>query len=81
EEDWYNRTGLTDQSQARTTLHRTGFAAHHAVLLIRVFLWLAAYLPRMPLDCKETEDWLRPACSNMSAPLYVTTVEYPSPNR
>uniref|UniRef100_A0A5K3EQS6 BatA domain-containing protein n=1 Tax=Mesocestoides corti TaxID=53468 RepID=A0A5K3EQS6_MESCO len=38
------------------------------LLPIRVLLWLAAYFPRMPLERRETEDWLRPAWSNMSAP-------------
>uniref|UniRef100_A0A5K3FZE7 Uncharacterized protein n=1 Tax=Mesocestoides corti TaxID=53468 RepID=A0A5K3FZE7_MESCO len=34
----------------------------------------------MPLERKETEDWLRSACSNMSAPSYTSCVEYPSPS-
>uniref|UniRef100_A0A5K3FF48 Secreted protein n=1 Tax=Mesocestoides corti TaxID=53468 RepID=A0A5K3FF48_MESCO len=37
------------------------------ICLIRVFLWLAAYLPRMPLEHREAVDWMRPAGSNMSA--------------
>uniref|UniRef100_A0A5K3FZM9 HCO3_cotransp domain-containing protein n=1 Tax=Mesocestoides corti TaxID=53468 RepID=A0A5K3FZM9_MESCO len=28
--------------------------------LSRVLLWLAAYLPRVPLEHRETRDWLRP---------------------
>uniref|UniRef100_A0A5K3FR30 Cytochrome cd1 nitrite reductase n=1 Tax=Mesocestoides corti TaxID=53468 RepID=A0A5K3FR30_MESCO len=28
--------------------------------LIHVLLWLAAFLSRMPLDLRETRDWLRP---------------------
>uniref|UniRef100_A0A5K3EVX3 Uncharacterized protein n=1 Tax=Mesocestoides corti TaxID=53468 RepID=A0A5K3EVX3_MESCO len=32
----------------------------YILLLIRVFLWLAAYVPRMPLERRKTEDWLRP---------------------
>uniref|UniRef100_A0A5K3FMC0 Transposase n=1 Tax=Mesocestoides corti TaxID=53468 RepID=A0A5K3FMC0_MESCO len=70
--DRYNRTGFIDQSEARATrqapsirvLH-TGHAAHYILLLSRVLLWLAAFLSRMPLDCRETQDWLRsggPTC-------------------
>uniref|UniRef100_A0A5K3G0Y7 Secreted protein n=1 Tax=Mesocestoides corti TaxID=53468 RepID=A0A5K3G0Y7_MESCO len=47
----------------------------------RIFIWLAAYLPRMPLKRRETQDWLRLAWLNMSAPLCVSTVKYPSRNR
>uniref|UniRef100_A0A5K3FSB6 Uncharacterized protein n=1 Tax=Mesocestoides corti TaxID=53468 RepID=A0A5K3FSB6_MESCO len=31
-------------------VHRAGHAAHYILLLSRVLLWLAAHLPRMPLD-------------------------------
>uniref|UniRef100_A0A5K3EM78 G_PROTEIN_RECEP_F1_2 domain-containing protein n=1 Tax=Mesocestoides corti TaxID=53468 RepID=A0A5K3EM78_MESCO len=62
-----NRTGFIDQSGARATrqahsirvLH-AGHAAHYILLLSRVLLWLTAFLSRMPLDCRETQDWLRP---------------------
>uniref|UniRef100_A0A5K3G2K9 Uncharacterized protein n=1 Tax=Mesocestoides corti TaxID=53468 RepID=A0A5K3G2K9_MESCO len=37
-----------------------GHAAHYILYLIRVLLWLSAYLPHMPLDRRETKDWLRP---------------------
>uniref|UniRef100_A0A5K3FR44 DUF5808 domain-containing protein n=1 Tax=Mesocestoides corti TaxID=53468 RepID=A0A5K3FR44_MESCO len=54
--DWYNRTGFTDQSRARATrqapsirVYHAGHAAYYILLLIRVFLWLAASLPRIPL--------------------------------
>uniref|UniRef100_A0A5K3EVU5 Integron gene cassette protein n=1 Tax=Mesocestoides corti TaxID=53468 RepID=A0A5K3EVU5_MESCO len=65
--DRYNRTGLIDQSQTRATsqapsirvLH-AGHAAHYIPHLSRVLLWLAAYIPRMPLEHRETQDWLRP---------------------
>uniref|UniRef100_A0A5K3G4J1 Secreted protein n=1 Tax=Mesocestoides corti TaxID=53468 RepID=A0A5K3G4J1_MESCO len=30
------------------------------LVLIRVCLWLAAYLPCMPLEHRESQDWLRP---------------------
>uniref|UniRef100_A0A5K3FBT5 Uncharacterized protein n=1 Tax=Mesocestoides corti TaxID=53468 RepID=A0A5K3FBT5_MESCO len=33
-----------------------------------VLLWLAACPPRMPLERRGTQDWLRPARTNMSAP-------------
>uniref|UniRef100_A0A5K3EQZ3 Uncharacterized protein n=1 Tax=Mesocestoides corti TaxID=53468 RepID=A0A5K3EQZ3_MESCO len=78
------KTGTTEQAllttQARTTrqapfirVHHAGHAAHYILLPIRVFLWLAAHLPRMPLERRGTEDWLRPVWSNMSAPSDVTT--------
>uniref|UniRef100_A0A5K3FE17 Multidrug transporter n=1 Tax=Mesocestoides corti TaxID=53468 RepID=A0A5K3FE17_MESCO len=35
----------------------------------------------MPFEHKQTDDSLRPARSNTSAPKYVAAVEYPSPNR
>uniref|UniRef100_A0A5K3FJ97 Secreted protein n=1 Tax=Mesocestoides corti TaxID=53468 RepID=A0A5K3FJ97_MESCO len=54
--------------------YHAGCTAHFLLLLIRVSLWLAAFLPRMPLECRETGDWLRPAWSNMSAPLYNATI-------
>uniref|UniRef100_A0A5K3F5M6 Polyprotein n=1 Tax=Mesocestoides corti TaxID=53468 RepID=A0A5K3F5M6_MESCO len=61
EKDGYNRTGFIDQSQARTTrqapsirVYHAGCAAHYILLLIRVLLWLAAYLPRMSLKHRET---------------------------
>uniref|UniRef100_A0A5K3EXM6 Pecanex-like protein n=1 Tax=Mesocestoides corti TaxID=53468 RepID=A0A5K3EXM6_MESCO len=67
EEDWYNRTGLIDQSQARATsqapsirVYHTGHDARCMRYLIRVLLWLAAFLPRMLLEHKKTQDWLSP---------------------
>uniref|UniRef100_A0A5K3FYV1 Transposase n=1 Tax=Mesocestoides corti TaxID=53468 RepID=A0A5K3FYV1_MESCO len=61
------RTGFIDQSEARATrhapsirVHHTGHAAHYILHLIHVLLWLAAFLSRMPLDRRETRDWLRP---------------------
>uniref|UniRef100_A0A5K3FNK1 KASH domain-containing protein n=1 Tax=Mesocestoides corti TaxID=53468 RepID=A0A5K3FNK1_MESCO len=39
----------------------TGHAAHYILLLILVCIWLAAFLPHMPLECRGTQDWLRPA--------------------
>uniref|UniRef100_A0A5K3FS94 Replication factor C subunit 3 n=1 Tax=Mesocestoides corti TaxID=53468 RepID=A0A5K3FS94_MESCO len=56
-----------DQSQARTTsqtpptrVHHTGHAAHYILHLSCVLLWMTAYLPRLPLEHRETQDWLRP---------------------
>uniref|UniRef100_A0A5K3FX69 Transmembrane protein n=1 Tax=Mesocestoides corti TaxID=53468 RepID=A0A5K3FX69_MESCO len=62
-----SRTGFIDQSQARATrqapsirvLH-AGQAAHYILHISHVLLWLAAYLLRMPLERRETQDWLRP---------------------
>uniref|UniRef100_A0A5K3G0J4 IS5/IS1182 family transposase n=1 Tax=Mesocestoides corti TaxID=53468 RepID=A0A5K3G0J4_MESCO len=60
-EDWYNRTSFIDQSQARTThqapsirVRHAGHVAHYILHLIRVLLRLAAYLPRMPLERRDT---------------------------
>uniref|UniRef100_A0A5K3G0S7 Secreted protein n=1 Tax=Mesocestoides corti TaxID=53468 RepID=A0A5K3G0S7_MESCO len=46
---------------ARTTrqapsirVHHAGHAGHYILHLICVLRWLAAYLPRMPLDCRDT---------------------------
>uniref|UniRef100_A0A5K3G3L6 PDDEXK_1 domain-containing protein n=1 Tax=Mesocestoides corti TaxID=53468 RepID=A0A5K3G3L6_MESCO len=39
--------------------------------------WLAVYLYRMPLEHRETEDWLRPVWSNMSVSSDVTTLPPP----
>uniref|UniRef100_A0A5K3FXT4 Transposase n=1 Tax=Mesocestoides corti TaxID=53468 RepID=A0A5K3FXT4_MESCO len=57
EKDRYNRTGFIDQSQARITRQAPSIracdeshAAHYILHLIRVPPWLAAYLPRMPLE-------------------------------
>uniref|UniRef100_A0A5K3G5T1 Polyprotein n=1 Tax=Mesocestoides corti TaxID=53468 RepID=A0A5K3G5T1_MESCO len=65
--DRYNRTGIIDQSEARATrqapsirVHHAGHAAHYILHLIHVLLWLAAFPSRMPLDRRETRDWLRP---------------------
>uniref|UniRef100_A0A5K3F616 Secreted protein n=1 Tax=Mesocestoides corti TaxID=53468 RepID=A0A5K3F616_MESCO len=51
-EDWYNRTGFIDQSQAKATQNGPSFRVHHIVcvthyvlLLIRVILYLAADNP------------------------------------
>uniref|UniRef100_A0A5K3G5K3 Transposase n=1 Tax=Mesocestoides corti TaxID=53468 RepID=A0A5K3G5K3_MESCO len=61
------RTGFIDQSESGATrqapsirVHRAGHAAHYILHLIHVRLWLAAFLSRMPLDRRETRDWLRP---------------------
>uniref|UniRef100_A0A5K3FQL6 HSL_N domain-containing protein n=1 Tax=Mesocestoides corti TaxID=53468 RepID=A0A5K3FQL6_MESCO len=56
-----------DQLEARATrqappirVHNAGHAAHYILLLSRVLLSLASYLPRMPLERRGTQDWLRP---------------------
>uniref|UniRef100_A0A5K3G405 Tnp_DDE_dom domain-containing protein n=1 Tax=Mesocestoides corti TaxID=53468 RepID=A0A5K3G405_MESCO len=63
----YNRTGFIDQSEARATrqapsirVHDAGHAADYILHLSRILLWLAAYLPRMRLERRVTQDWLRP---------------------
>uniref|UniRef100_A0A5K3G195 Transposase n=1 Tax=Mesocestoides corti TaxID=53468 RepID=A0A5K3G195_MESCO len=52
-----------DQSQARTTRHApsirvclAGHAARYIPHLICVLPWLAAYLPRMPLERRHRID-------------------------
>uniref|UniRef100_A0A5K3G232 Transmembrane protein n=1 Tax=Mesocestoides corti TaxID=53468 RepID=A0A5K3G232_MESCO len=40
-------------------VHHAGHAAHYILHLIHVLIWLAAFLSRMPLDRRETRDWLR----------------------
>uniref|UniRef100_A0A5K3FYM8 Uncharacterized protein n=1 Tax=Mesocestoides corti TaxID=53468 RepID=A0A5K3FYM8_MESCO len=67
-----NLTGFIDKSQAKTThqapsirVHHAGHAAHYILHLSRVLLWLAAYLPRTPLERRGTRNWLRsggPTC-------------------
>uniref|UniRef100_A0A5K3FCZ4 Secreted protein n=1 Tax=Mesocestoides corti TaxID=53468 RepID=A0A5K3FCZ4_MESCO len=42
--------------------------------IICVCIWLAAFLPRMRLEPKETKDWLRSVLSTTFAPLYITTL-------
>uniref|UniRef100_A0A5K3EMX4 Glycosyl transferase n=1 Tax=Mesocestoides corti TaxID=53468 RepID=A0A5K3EMX4_MESCO len=74
-------------SQARTTgqapsigVHHAGFANHYIPLLTRICFWFAAYIPRVPLDHRDTQDWLRRALPNMPKFLYFTPIEYPSPS-
>uniref|UniRef100_A0A5K3G7R6 IL4R n=1 Tax=Mesocestoides corti TaxID=53468 RepID=A0A5K3G7R6_MESCO len=40
-------------------------------------LWLAACLPRVPLERRGTQDWMKPTWSNMSVPSDVTTLHPP----
>uniref|UniRef100_A0A5K3F9I8 GPI mannosyltransferase 2 n=1 Tax=Mesocestoides corti TaxID=53468 RepID=A0A5K3F9I8_MESCO len=82
------KDGFIDKPQARTVRQDPSILAHraeHAALylshLMRALLWLAAFLPRAPLEIKEKENWLRPAWSNVTASLYVADVKYPRPNR
>uniref|UniRef100_A0A5K3FRI3 Secreted protein n=1 Tax=Mesocestoides corti TaxID=53468 RepID=A0A5K3FRI3_MESCO len=52
--------------------------------LSRVLLWLAAFLSCMPLELRETQDWLRPdgpICLRHDPRHTTSPVEYPSPNR
>uniref|UniRef100_A0A5K3EVN2 Phosphatidylinositol-glycan biosynthesis class X protein n=1 Tax=Mesocestoides corti TaxID=53468 RepID=A0A5K3EVN2_MESCO len=86
----YNRTSFIDQSEARATrqahsirVRHAGHAAHNILHLSRVLLWLAAYLPRMPLERRETQDWLRPGgrtCLRPNPTPHCHPVEHPSPN-
>uniref|UniRef100_A0A5K3ESW3 Uncharacterized protein n=1 Tax=Mesocestoides corti TaxID=53468 RepID=A0A5K3ESW3_MESCO len=48
------------QALQHIRVHHAGDAAHYILHLTRDVLWLAAYLPRMPLERRETHDWLRP---------------------
>uniref|UniRef100_A0A5K3FXY0 Pecanex-like protein n=1 Tax=Mesocestoides corti TaxID=53468 RepID=A0A5K3FXY0_MESCO len=62
----------TSQNHTSGTVHPSppGWPRHFlyaAPHVIRVLFWLAAYLPRMPLERRETQD----SWSNMSAPSYV----------
>uniref|UniRef100_A0A5K3FTT9 AraC family transcriptional regulator n=1 Tax=Mesocestoides corti TaxID=53468 RepID=A0A5K3FTT9_MESCO len=41
-------------------VHDAGHAPHYILHLSRVLLWLDAYLPRMQLERRGTQDWLRP---------------------
>uniref|UniRef100_A0A5K3G5V0 Uncharacterized protein n=1 Tax=Mesocestoides corti TaxID=53468 RepID=A0A5K3G5V0_MESCO len=81
-------TGTTEQALLPTTsqstrqapsirVHHDGHVAHYLLHLIRVIHWLADYLPRMPVEHRETEDWLQPAWTNMSANSDVATMPPP----
>uniref|UniRef100_A0A5K3FY39 Transmembrane protein n=1 Tax=Mesocestoides corti TaxID=53468 RepID=A0A5K3FY39_MESCO len=61
-------------------VYHVGHAAQYILPLIRVLLWLAAYLPRMLLERRDTQDWLRPGWSNISNASAATHIENPSPN-
>uniref|UniRef100_A0A5K3FV29 IS5/IS1182 family transposase n=1 Tax=Mesocestoides corti TaxID=53468 RepID=A0A5K3FV29_MESCO len=52
-----------DQSQAKASrqspsirVHYASHAVHYILHLTSVLIWLAAYLPRMPLERRETPD-------------------------
>ncbi|VDD78461.1 unnamed protein product [Mesocestoides corti] len=53
-------TPLATRQATSIRVHHTGHAAHYILLLSRVLLWLTAFHSRMPLDRRETRDWLRP---------------------
>uniref|UniRef100_A0A5K3FQW6 Secreted protein n=1 Tax=Mesocestoides corti TaxID=53468 RepID=A0A5K3FQW6_MESCO len=63
-------TQITNQNPTPGAVYpsqpRAGHAAQWILLLIHVFLFLAAYLPRIPFKRRETEDWLRSMWTNMS---------------
>uniref|UniRef100_A0A5K3EHC0 GPS domain-containing protein n=1 Tax=Mesocestoides corti TaxID=53468 RepID=A0A5K3EHC0_MESCO len=78
-----NRTGFFDQSEARATrqapsirVHHAGHDAHHILHLNRVHIWLAGHHPCMPLERRETEDWLRHVVQHVC--VLKRVVEYPS---
>uniref|UniRef100_A0A5K3G3C4 ORM1-like protein 2 n=1 Tax=Mesocestoides corti TaxID=53468 RepID=A0A5K3G3C4_MESCO len=84
---WYNRPGFIDHSQARTKRQVPSILVStlaeplilHHFSNVSVSGWLPIFLA-----CHLNEnrrDLLRPAWYNMSAPLHVTTIEYPSHNR
>uniref|UniRef100_A0A5K3EV96 DDE_5 domain-containing protein n=1 Tax=Mesocestoides corti TaxID=53468 RepID=A0A5K3EV96_MESCO len=70
------KTGTTEQ--AFLTNQKPG--PHVRRLPSDVLLWLAAYLPRMPMERRETQDWLRPGgptCLRPDpSPLYVSDPWY-----
>ncbi|VDD77311.1 unnamed protein product [Mesocestoides corti] len=39
-------------------VNHADYAAHYTLLLSRVLLLLATYLPRMPVKLRQTQDWL-----------------------
>uniref|UniRef100_A0A5K3FEI0 Uncharacterized protein n=1 Tax=Mesocestoides corti TaxID=53468 RepID=A0A5K3FEI0_MESCO len=53
-------TPIATRQAPSIRVHHAGHAAHYIPLLVDVLLWLAAFLSRMPLDRRETQDWLRP---------------------
>uniref|UniRef100_A0A5K3FT30 Secreted protein n=1 Tax=Mesocestoides corti TaxID=53468 RepID=A0A5K3FT30_MESCO len=55
-------------------VHDAGHAAQCILLLVHVILWLAGSLPCMLMERRETQDWLRLAWSNTSAPWSVATL-------
>uniref|UniRef100_A0A5K3FAG5 Uncharacterized protein n=1 Tax=Mesocestoides corti TaxID=53468 RepID=A0A5K3FAG5_MESCO len=75
---------MTSQASSIRVRH-AGHAAYYMLHLIHVLLRLAAYLPRLPLELRGTQDWLRPGgpiCLRPELlPHHTTPVEYPSPNR
>uniref|UniRef100_A0A5K3FL37 Secreted protein n=1 Tax=Mesocestoides corti TaxID=53468 RepID=A0A5K3FL37_MESCO len=55
-----NPSPLATRQAPSIRVRHTGHAAHYILHISRALLWLAAYLPRMPLEHKETQDCLRP---------------------
>uniref|UniRef100_A0A5K3FTN6 Secreted protein n=1 Tax=Mesocestoides corti TaxID=53468 RepID=A0A5K3FTN6_MESCO len=53
-------TPLATRQAPPIRVHHAVHAARYILLVSRVLLWLAAFLSRMPLDRRETQDWLRP---------------------
>uniref|UniRef100_A0A5K3FW61 cDNA n=1 Tax=Mesocestoides corti TaxID=53468 RepID=A0A5K3FW61_MESCO len=53
-------SSLATRQAPSIRVHYVGHAAHYILHLSCVLLWLPAYLPRMPLECRGTRYWLRP---------------------
>uniref|UniRef100_A0A5K3EFW6 Uncharacterized protein n=1 Tax=Mesocestoides corti TaxID=53468 RepID=A0A5K3EFW6_MESCO len=64
-------TPLAPRQAPSIRVHHVGHAAHYILHLIHVLLWLAAYLPRMPLERTERRDWLMQQLRRIRAHTYL----------